>query len=214
MEEHVRITIQTYDQIAQNYVNMTSDIRPQLEFERFCDLVQSNGRILDAGCAWGRDCRAFYEKGFSVVGIELSIEMLKLAKKHATSCHFLQTDVRKIPMANECAHGIWCCATLLHLKRTDITTALKEFRRVLKPGALCYMQVKKGIGEEIVGERFSQGNLRFFSYFHEEEVRDYCIQSGYSIVDEHTFNEKDRFGPGSRDQEQLCFLIRKNVQVP
>jgi len=190
-------------------VNTTSDIRPQPEFEAFCQAIKPEGKVLDIGCAWGRDSKSFFERGFSVIGVDLSSEMLKIAKKLAPGCSFVLADLRSLPLADNCADGIWCCATLLHLKRSEIIKALLEFKRVLRANAPCYIQVKKGTGEEIVGQSFSQGKQRFFTYFHENEIRVICQSAGFRIINEHIYNEKDRHGPNSRDQEQLCFLILK-----
>lgn len=209
MEDYLKMTIETYDQIAQSYVDITRDIRPQLEFEAFCQALLPGGLVLDIGCAWGRDSRSFFERGFSVIGVDLSSEMLKIARQVAPGCSFIHADLRSLPLADNCADGIWCCATLLHLKRAEIIKALLEFKRVLRVSAPCYIQVKKGEGEEIVGQSFSQGKQRFFTYFHEDEIRVICQSAEFRIIDEHAYNERDRNGPNSREQEQLCFLIRK-----
>jgi ubiquinone/menaquinone biosynthesis C-methylase UbiE len=209
LKDYLQMTIETYDQIAENYINTTGDIRPQIEFETFCQALAPKGLVLDIGCAWGRDCKSFFEQGFSVIGVDLSVEMLKIAKQTAPGCSFVHADLRSLPLADNCVDGIWCCATLLHLKRSEVIKALLEFKRVLRVNAPCYIQVKKGKGEEIVGQSFSQGRPRFFTYFHEDELRELCLSAGFSIIDEHIYNEKDRHGPDSRDQEQLCFLISK-----
>src|SRR5579863_3166678 len=135
MEDYLKATIETYDRIAQGYVHTTQNIRPQLEFDAFCQAVIPQGQILDVGCAWGRDCQALAERGFSVTGVDLSAQMLKLAKDFAPTCTFLQADLRKIPLNDHCVDGIWCCASILHLERSEALQALTEFKRLLKTNA-------------------------------------------------------------------------------
>src|SRR6266568_7120375 len=149
MEDYVQMTIKTYDEIAQNYVETTKAIRPSIEFDQFCQAVRPKGRVLDAGCAWGRDSQAFYERGFEVIGVDLSANLLEIARKFAPNCTFIQADIRQIPLADNYVDGIWCVATLLHLKRSEVPKALAELRRVLREGAPCFIQVKRGSGEEI-----------------------------------------------------------------
>jgi ubiquinone/menaquinone biosynthesis C-methylase UbiE len=209
MEEYLKITIETYNQIAQEYISLTRDTRPEREFEAFCNSVVPKGLILDVGCAWGRDCKAFSERGFSVIGVDLSSEMIKAAKEFAPACSFIQADTRCLPLKDEQVDGIWCSATLLHLRRSEISKALLELKRVLKVGSPCFLQVKKGSGEEITVRGLPSGEPRFFTYFHEDQLREYICSAGFSILDEHEYNEQDRFGPKRRDQEWICFLIQK-----
>lgn len=209
LEDYLRITVETYNLITHDYVETTRDIPPQPEFDAFCRSVAQGGQILDAGCAWGRDCREFSTLDFSVIGVDLSCELLKIAISYAPACSFLLADLRNLPLPTKSVDGIWCCATLLHLKHTQISRALVEFHRVLRPGATCYIQVKKGLGEGFVGGSFSQGKPRFFSYFQEDELSALCVSSGFHVVDVHVYDELDRYGSKGRDQEQLCFLIRQ-----
>jgi ubiquinone/menaquinone biosynthesis C-methylase UbiE len=209
VEEYLKSTIKTYDEIANDYVNITSAIRPQLEFDSFCQYLPMGARILDVGCAWGRDSQAFREAGFNPVGVDLSINMLGTGLKISRQQKFLQADLRYLPLTDKFVDGIWCVATLLHLKRKEIVRSLKEFHRVLKEGGVCYIQVKHGDGEETVGGSFSKGKERYFSYFTEDEIKNYCLLSGLHIIESHTYNEKDRNGPNSRDQIQICFSLGK-----
>jgi ubiquinone/menaquinone biosynthesis C-methylase UbiE len=210
VEEYLKLTLETYDHIAIQYISTTSAIRPEPEFDMFWREVSPNGMILDIGCAWGRDCKDLAQKGFSVIGIDLSLGMLRVATSYAEEASFIRADLRALPIKNAIVDGIWCCATLLHLKRHDIPHALAEFRRVLRLNAPCYIQVKQGDGEEVVGSSFSGNRPRFFTYFQVEETCNYGLAAGFRIADVHTYNEKDRSGPGSRDQEQICLLLAKS----
>lgn len=209
LEEYLKLTIETYNQIAQEYISLTRDTQPKREFDAFCNVVIPKGLVLDIGCAWGRDCKAFSERGFSVIGVDLSTEMVKVAKEFAPACFFIQADMRYLPVEDGFVDGIWCSAALLHIKRSEIYKALSEFKRVLKIGSPCFLQVKKGVGEEIANRGLPSGKPRFFSYFHENELREYCSSIGFSIIEEHIYNEQDRFGPKRRNQEWICFLLQK-----
>ncbi|MEO6890316.1 MAG: class I SAM-dependent methyltransferase, partial [Ktedonobacteraceae bacterium] len=196
---------------AQNYVKRTQDKCPQKEFEAFCRNVVPRGTILDAGCAGGRDCQAFVERGFSVIGADLSAELLKIAERFAPSCRFIQADIRSIPLLEGSVDGVWSCASVLHLERHQIPYVLKEFNRVLKAGAPCCIIVKKGkdLGEENIGDSTTQGRLRFFTYFQEDEIRDLCLAAGFTVLEKSTTNERDEPGPSDRDQDWIFLLLRK-----
>jgi len=73
-------TIQTYSKIYQDYANrntLNNDMRSLLD--KFIGRL-SGKKILDVGCAQGRDSCYFSEKGYDVLGIDLTPEFIKLAK--------------------------------------------------------------------------------------------------------------------------------------
>ncbi|HLZ57882.1 MAG TPA: class I SAM-dependent methyltransferase [Ktedonosporobacter sp.] len=206
MEDYLKSTIETYNQIAREYMQNTIDRRPQVEFEDFCQRVVPGGFILDAGCAGGRDCRAFVERGFSVIGIDLSAEMIKLARDIAPRCRLIEADVRQIPLADQKVDGIWCCASLLHLQRDQTVRALREFRRVLKVGGICCVIVKEGSGEEVV--EYEQGKPRFFTYFRREEIQKRCYCAGFSLLDEHISSGNPGHRRDGRTQNWISLLMK------
>ena len=208
MEKYLKKTVETYNRILPNYIENTSQLQPRQEFDAFCSAVVPQGVVLDVGCAWGRDCQSFTKHDFTVIGLDLSKEMLEFAKNFAPTCTFYEADLRKIPLNDTSVDGIWCCASLLHLKRSQVSRALKEFRRVLKTGAVCCVLVKKGVGER-VDNKYSANNPRFFTYFHEDEIRTRLLATHFSILDARVTNEKDTGRPGSHDQEWIYFLARK-----
>jgi ubiquinone/menaquinone biosynthesis C-methylase UbiE len=211
LEDYLKLTIETYDAIAQRYMKATRNLLPQRDFEAFCHSVIPHGLILDAGCGWGRDCQAFADRGFSVIGVDLSTEMLSIARRFAPNCIFLQADLRKIPLNDSYVDGIWCCAGLLHLERSQIPQVLSEFKRVMKTGATCCIMPKKGIGEGITKGGHSWGKPRFFTYFLEDEISEQCTSQDLIVLEAHTTDkQKSRKQKGS-NQEWICLLLRKRA---
>ena len=209
MEGYLKKTIKTYDRIAVDYVKATSRLQPEKEFHSFSRMVVTGKIILDAGCGGGRDCKAFAEQGFQVIGIDLSVEMLKIAKNIALGCEFHLADLRKIPLSNNSVDGIWCCASLLHLKRKKICSALLEFKRVLKEKAVCCIFVKKGTGEKFVRDSLSQGKIRFYSYFQPDEIREYCLSLGFDILIEEVTNGQAKSDSDASNEDWIYFLLQK-----
>lgn len=209
MERTLEDTISSYDHMAQVYFNKTLTQRPHWEFTTFCTSVIPQGHVLDVGCGGGRDSRALVEQGFSVTGIDLSMEMVKLARIHAPEGTFFQADMRSIPCEDYMFDGIWCCASLLHLDRIQIYYALIEFKRVLKRGGSCCLVVKEGQGEEIVYTGSIEGMPRFFTYFQEDELSGQCIDLGFTILQSRVRGEMKRSRPSGRIQNWIYLLIRK-----
>ena len=101
--------------------------------------IPSNARVLDVGCGSGWATRLMAEKagGGRVVGIDISDEMIALARE--TSLQFSNVEFRvasaeKLPFKDgEFSHA-FSMESLYYY--ADVLVALKEIRRVVEPGGL------------------------------------------------------------------------------
>lgn len=66
------VTIATYDAIAEDYAAKVDGLHPNEFANQFYLKLKPNGSILDLGCAAGRDCKVFTNKGYQVTGVDLS----------------------------------------------------------------------------------------------------------------------------------------------
>ena len=81
MSKFREITINSYNKTAEAYYKIVSSFELLPELEAFINMVKQKGRILDLGCGPGHHSRVFLENEFLVDGIDLSTEMIALAKK-------------------------------------------------------------------------------------------------------------------------------------
>ncbi|MCI0476889.1 MAG: class I SAM-dependent methyltransferase, partial [Anaerolineales bacterium] len=122
-------TIQTYDAIAAEFARDTWNIRLARALDSFArDLIPA-ARVLDLGCGPGRDIELLRQRGYHVVGADLSLGMLREARARVGGALWCG-DMRDLGCASQAFDGVWLCATLLHLPRVDAPRALAEVRRV------------------------------------------------------------------------------------
>jgi 2-polyprenyl-3-methyl-5-hydroxy-6-metoxy-1,4-benzoquinol methylase len=103
----------------------------------------NNGRALDFGCGVGRLSRALNVYFGEVYGVDISQEMIRLAKEFTPSCTFLvnRTDHLKVFEA-DFFDFIYSNIVLQHQPTRKIAKAyIREFVRVIKPGALVVFQM-------------------------------------------------------------------------
>ncbi|MEZ7275919.1 class I SAM-dependent methyltransferase [Pseudoalteromonas sp. 68 DY56-GL68] len=150
-------TIDYYNQNAQAFVDATLDVDLTALYDEFLPLIPKNGTLLDAGCGSGRDAFIFKERGFNVDAFDISPEIAKLASEYlnqkvAVSSFQALDDVDKYD-------GIWCCASLIHVAKNDLTEAFNNLARALKPQGIVYVSFKYGDGErEHNGREFTDLN--------------------------------------------------------
>lgn len=143
-----------YDRHAQAYFERTRDLDVSHLYRPFLAQLAPGARILDAGCGPGRDLRAFRERGYDAVGIDASASMVRLARVHAGAevHHQRFQDVAW----REVFDGIWACASLLHVPRSELAEVLALLADALKPDGVLYASFGWGRGErEANGRRFT-----------------------------------------------------------
>lgn len=103
-------------------------------------------RLLDLGCGAGEHARYFAEKGFEVVGVDVSDAMLTRAREGGAPAgvQFLKGDLVHVESVVTGTFGGAVCLgnTLAHIMDQDTLTQLfKGVRAVLLPGAPLIIQV-------------------------------------------------------------------------
>ena len=180
----------TYDQIARGWFEDHRDDswwKPTLD--QFASHLQEGGTVLDVGCASGIASKYLQEKGFQVLGVDLSGEQLKIAKQEVPGADFKVVDiqspneVKSLPMVQ----GILAKAVFLHIPKAKVLEVMRKLNERLEPGGYFSVQVKEkkanGQEEEMVTEHdYGYDYQRFFSYYTLPEVEELFRQCGLSIV--------------------------------
>ena len=125
----------------------TLQAKPFLEFHSadeqtqiFQDLgkFSKSDRILDSGCGPGIVSRFLSKKVHEVVGLDLTNEMLRIAKEEAvknaiSNCKWVTGDMTNLPFENQSFDGAVTRYTFHHLQAPQ--EALRELARVTKKGS-------------------------------------------------------------------------------
>jgi ubiquinone/menaquinone biosynthesis C-methylase UbiE len=90
------------------------------------------GRALDAACGTGRHAAYLHSLGHEVVGVDVSANMLALARAKVPEGDFRQGDVCQLPVPDQDVDLVVCALALTHVP--DLAAAFTEFSRVLRPG--------------------------------------------------------------------------------
>ena len=101
------------------------------------NFVSQGSKLLDIGCGDGYGTHKLYKSGYNVTGVDLSPEMIQIAKSsEMDNIHFFQGDVNKLPFAAREFDGIMAINILEWLE--DPLFALREMKRVVNiNGILC-----------------------------------------------------------------------------
>jgi ubiquinone/menaquinone biosynthesis C-methylase UbiE len=127
-----------YDYKAEFWGDGQRDYEHQVESHLVRSLISSfdnhSSSILDAGCGFGRMFPSYYEKGSEFYLVDYAQHLLDQAKKALHSdypIHFLQGDIRSLPLKDNAVDLVVSIRTLHHIDTP--ADFFKDVHRVLRP---------------------------------------------------------------------------------
>ena len=135
----------TYKGKAQTYADLEIENTLTLLYFALPDLLRknTNGKlVLDYGSGAGRSTQFLKREGFDVIGVDMDADMLKAAHERDPNGEYHKIAGNKTPFPND--HFDAIISTLVFMEFNDLgdmTGALNEMRRVLKPGGVVLVAV-------------------------------------------------------------------------
>ena len=155
-------TLDYYNKNSEEYFNSTLNVDMTNTYKAFLKLVPKGGKILDLGCGSGRDSMNFMKLGYEVTAVDGAKELAKKASvllgKEVIVSTFEELELK------EKFHGIWACASLLHIKREDLKIVLNNLYNNLDDNGVFYMSFKYGEKEYVDDKN------RYFNCFTDESI--------------------------------------------
>ncbi len=181
MDVIVHRTQLTYDQIAAAFAATYAAMPPNLAAlaDRLAQHVGPRGIIADIGCGHGRDTAWLERTNRLVIGFDLSFQML-LQAKTITRGDLVQMDMQHSAVPNASFDGIWCCASLLHLPKSQAAATLVEFRRISRAEGMLILSIQEGDSEGWVWSERDRVE-RYFARYQIPEMSSLLSQAGYAI---------------------------------
>ena len=140
-------TLDFYNNNSKEYIETTLSADMSHLYNDFLKHIPKGGHILDLGCGSGRDSVEFIKQGYNVTAVdgskELSIAASKLIEQEVICSKFEELQL------TEKFHGIWACASLLHVNKNHIVDVIQNVSSNLKINGIFYMSFKYGENEYI-----------------------------------------------------------------
>lgn len=156
-------------------------------------------KVLDAGCGSGVYSKILAKKGAKVYGVELSSEMVDLAKKYCANMNieFKQGSINKLPYASNTFDIVVASLVIHYLKKPE--TAFKEFYRVLKKGGILIFSTTHPVLESFTKIRINKGKneITLVNYFnkgkyywtlHNSKVKIPSYRTGFGLLSRLVYN--------------------------
>jgi ubiquinone/menaquinone biosynthesis C-methylase UbiE len=151
-----------YDLAAPDYVAAFADDLARLPVDRrmldTAGQASKSGMLLDLGCGAGSAGSYLTGNGARVVGVDLSLGMLKSidSARRFPSC---QGDMRRLPFNDGSFTAVVAFYSIHHVPRAELGAVLDEAARVLQPEGTLLIATHLGQGEvysdEFLGRRIA-----------------------------------------------------------
>lgn len=186
-------TQKSYDKTAEEYAKKVADMHPEPDANRFLKMLPEHAKIIDIGCGPGRDAKVFSEKGYHVVGIDFSLNMIQIAEKCAPKAKFHVMKIESLNFPQETFFGAWAHASLLHVSKKKMPLILGKIFSILKKEGVFFISVKQGEGEINEKDVRYGGIEKFWAYFQENEIVELLENTGFKILDTALINQMDNY---------------------
>lgn len=201
-KDKINNTIKTYDSISSEYDKELYYIYYLKELKEFVKLLPKGAKVLDAGCGNGLVTKYLCDHGFSVVAIDASLNMLKVAKSKCSQAKFINVDIRKMKFENNSFDAIFCYAVLIHISKTECKKVLNNFLKFLKSNGILFINVMEEIkkNENIyVSESLNNKYKTFFQYYSKSFFEKNLKQS-FKII-----KISDRYFTDKNFENEVCY---------
>lgn len=152
---HSHATRESYDTVAADYEKLLRDELANSPFERamlgvFAERVlgAGGGRVADLGCGPGRVTGHLASLGLDICGIDLSPEMVAVARWAHPRLGFDVGTMNALDFEDGSLAGALAWYSTVHTPPAELPPIFSEFHRILAPGGLLAMAYK--VGDESV----------------------------------------------------------------
>ena len=95
---------------------------------------EKNTLVLDLGCGTGLLSNILVSKGFEVLGIDISLESLRLLQQRESRINTIQADATLLPFTDGTCHAVVSLGAWRHF--SDLRRVIAEVARILKDDGL------------------------------------------------------------------------------
>ena len=212
MDPEKTATVQaSYDRVARKYVEQLFNELENKPLDRsLLDRFAANvrGPVCDLGCGPGQVARYLHSKGVEVFGIDLSPGMVEQALQLNPGIEFRQGNMLSLEDSPESWGGIAAFYSIVHIPREEMTVALRECRRVLRPGGLLLLAFH--VGEEILhrDEMWGEDVSLDFIFFRSDEICAWLKDAGFEIEEAI---ERDPY-PDVEHQSRRAYIFARKPE--
>lgn len=152
----------------------------------FAFVAKKEPRVFEIGCGNGRDAKEILKRTRSYLGIDISEEMIEIAKKHNPKGRFMVEDVEEFEFPE--ADIIFAFASLLHSDKNAVRKIFQKAYQKLADDGIFFVSLK--LGEYREETRTDEFGTRTYYYYTAELIKELAPEFKVVYEDTQELREK------------------------
>lgn len=179
-----------YNKSAKAYSSVFRDqFKNNKHLELLIERLKSGAKVLDVGCGGGKPIDSYLvQRGFEVIGFDISEEQIKLAKLNVPEAQYSVMDMSDLKEGQFQVDAVVSFYALFHIPREQHLHILQLFRTFVKTNGLILLTM--GADDWEGKEDDFCGAEMYWSHYGAEKNLDIVEQSGFKVI----FSEIDTAG--------------------
>jgi len=176
------VTMNAHDNIAKKYYKAYKDDKSDLEYiDKF--LERCKYKILDLGCGMGHYSKYIQAKGYEVVGVDFSEEMLKIARETTENIKFIEADICELPEdIDKDFDGVLIAYVLQHLSKEETAHCLLDLKKYIVQSSNLLVFLREGNRVLNENEPFNPSFGYIIKEYTREEIVELLGECGYEVI--------------------------------
>lgn len=172
----------------------------------FAENRRGKGTVLDLGCGPGHTTSFLGQHGAEVIGVDISEEMISVARQNFPALQFEANDFMSLKNADQSVAGMVAFYCLVHLADEQLPYVFKEWNRVLMDKGEVLISFHIG-NEKLEAENFLETDaFLVFKFFELENIITALESGGFKLL-EQTIREPY---PTEYPSERAYLRVQKN----
>jgi SAM-dependent methyltransferase len=202
---------ESYDSAAKAYAEHLASELDQKPLDRhllnrFAEETRGQGLVADLGCGPGHVAKYLHDQGVTVIGIDISSEMIRCAASLNPGLEFRVGDMRELSLPTASLVGLVAFYSIVHFDSAELDGMVVQLRRVLAPGGLALLSFHMGDQVVHLDDLFGAPvNLDF--RFHAPHTVIEALRAAHFAVIERV--EREPYGP--EYPSRRCYLLARAI---
>lgn len=171
----------SYDACAEAYGESRRS-EPEIEIRGLLERLHDGAAVLDIGCGTGVPVAKSLAERFSVMGVDVSDEMVRRARENVPTGEFVCDDVMSVEFEPASFDAVVAFYSIFHIPRDEHPSLFSRIHRWLKPGGYLLCTLSHTSEEGYTEDDFHGVTMYWSNY----GLREYLVMledAGFRVVD-------------------------------
>jgi len=149
----------------------------------FCERVNPEMPVCEIGCGPGEVATYLKYKGLNLIGIDISEEMIRIAKELNPNIDYRMGDVFHLDFPDSYFSGVIAPFLFVNYEPDEIKKAFTEIQRVLKKEGIFYLSFHAGTERILNPDFLVENNPLEFNFLDVEEIIKLIAECGFELIE-------------------------------